>query len=136
MVLHDDEEQSNTTRISLLEQLGQSSRLLTLMIEKSFPNQNDQLDMVTSPSPPTTPFSPMIDFQNIQGLILDGILALRLRLLTSIMINNEQRIPYLDDFQEELDCYRQLNQLMKLPKQRVCELRDLLFISNLIFFSA
>ena len=40
------------------------------------------------------------------------------------MINNEQRIPHLDDFQEELDCYRQLNQMMKLPKRRVREIID------------
>lgn len=41
------------------------------------------------------------------------------------MINNEQRIPQLDDFQDELDCYRQLNQMMKLPKQRVGEIIDI-----------
>ena len=52
-------------------------------------------------------------------LIIDGILALRLRLLTSIITNNDQPIPYLTDFQEELNNYRQLNLLMKLPKRRV-----------------
>jgi hypothetical protein len=58
-------------------------------------------------------------FKAIHSLILDGILSLRLRLLTSIIINNEQKIPYLNDFQQELDYYKQLNQIMKLPKQRV-----------------
>jgi len=35
------------------------------------------------------------------------------------MINNDEKIPYLNDFQQELDYYKQLNQMMKLPKQRV-----------------
>ena len=35
------------------------------------------------------------------------------------MTNNNQEIPFLDNFQRELEYYKQLNQLMKLPKQRV-----------------
>lgn len=50
---------------------------------------------------------------------MDGILALRLRLLTSTINNNDQMIPYLKDFQQELDIYKQLNRMMNLPKQRV-----------------
>jgi hypothetical protein len=34
-------------------------------------------------------------------------------------MNNDDKIPYLNDFQQELDLYKQLNQMMKLPKQRV-----------------
>lgn len=52
-------------------------------------------------------------------LILDGILALRLRLLTSALISDNEKLPYLDDFQQELDHYRVWNSSMKLPKQRV-----------------
>ncbi len=57
---------------------------------------------------------------------MDGILSLHLRLLTNSMTNNnqQQQIPFLDDFQRELDYYKQLNQLMKLPKQRVNYLFD------------
>ncbi|CAF0850328.1 unnamed protein product [Rotaria sp. Silwood1] len=105
LVLNDDDDQTNSTRISLLEQLGQSSRSITSMIENSIngPNSNnyDNLDLA------------------VKTLLIDGILSLRLRLLTSTMTNNDQKIPYLNDFQQELDNYKQLNRMMKLPKQRL-----------------
>ncbi|CAF4701075.1 unnamed protein product, partial [Rotaria sp. Silwood2] len=97
LILTDYDDETNSTRILLLEQLGQSSQLLTSSkVETCYTNNNeDNLDMV------------------------DGILSLRLRLLTSSMTNNNQKVPFLDDFQRELDYYRRLNQLMKLPKQRL-----------------
>ncbi|CAF5127159.1 unnamed protein product, partial [Rotaria sp. Silwood1] len=80
-------------------------RSITSMIENSIngPNSNnyDNLDLA------------------VKTLLIDGILSLRLRLLTSTMTNNDQKIPYLNDFQQELDNYKQLNRMMKLPKQRV-----------------
>ncbi|CAF2414532.1 unnamed protein product [Rotaria sp. Silwood2] len=106
LILNDDDDQTNSTRISLLEQLGQSSRLITSMIENSVNNPNnnnnyDNLDLA------------------VKTLLIDGILSLRLRLLTSTMTNNDKQIPYLNDFQQELDNYKQLNRMMKLPKQRL-----------------
>ncbi|CAF3301520.1 unnamed protein product [Rotaria socialis] len=102
LVLNDDDDQTNSTRLSLLEQLGQSSRLITSTIENSTNDHNDDnLDLA------------------VKTLLIDGILSLRLRLLTSTMAHNDQKIPYLNDFQQELDCYKQLNRIMKLPKQRV-----------------
>ncbi|CAF4026721.1 unnamed protein product [Rotaria sordida] len=104
LILTDYNDETNSTRILLLEQLGQSSQLLTSSkVETYYINNNneDNLDMA------------------IKTLLLDGILSLRLRLLTSSMINNNQKIPFLDDFQRELDYYRRLNQLMKLPKQKL-----------------
>ncbi|CAF3426437.1 unnamed protein product [Rotaria sp. Silwood1] len=105
LVLNDDDDQTNSTRISLLEQLGQSSRSITSMIENSINGSNsnnyDNLDLA------------------VKTLLIDGILSLRLRLLTSTMTNNDQKIPYLNDFQQELDNYKQLNRMMKLPKQRL-----------------
>lgn len=101
LVLNDDDDQTNSTRIVLLEQLGQSSRLIISMIE-SCPDDEENFNLA------------------IQSLLLDSILSLRLRLLTSFMTNNENnKIPYLNDFQQELDYYKQLNQMTKLPKQRV-----------------
>ncbi|CAF5179142.1 unnamed protein product, partial [Rotaria magnacalcarata] len=41
LVLNDDDDQTNSTRLSLLEQLGQSSRLITSMIENSTNDHND-----------------------------------------------------------------------------------------------
>ncbi len=49
LVLNDDDDQTYSTRISLLEQLGQSSRLITSMIENYINdnyNNNDNLDLV------------------------------------------------------------------------------------------
>ena len=51
--------------------------------------------------------------------MFDGILALRLRLLTNTLINDEDKLPYLDDFQRELDHFRPWHRHMKLPKERV-----------------
>lgn len=119
LVLNDDDDQTNATRVSLLEQLGQSSRLLISMIEKTMNNyKDDKLDMVRKRY---CNFLICIFylFQSIKTLLMDGVLSLRLRLLTSIMTTNDQKIPYLNDFQQELDCYKQLNRIMKLPKQRV-----------------
>ncbi|CAF4710407.1 unnamed protein product [Rotaria sp. Silwood1] len=102
-ILTNYDDETNSTRILLLEQLGQSSQLLTSSkIETCYINNNeDNLDMA------------------IKTLLLDGILSLRLRLLTSSITNNNKKIPFLDDFQRELDYYRRLNQLMKLPKQKL-----------------
>ncbi len=46
LVLNDDEDQTNSTRTSLLEQLGQSSRLIIPMIDNCIDNNNDNLDLV------------------------------------------------------------------------------------------
>ena len=47
LVLNDDDDQTNSTRISLLEQLGQSSRFITSMIDNCDNNNNDDnLDLV------------------------------------------------------------------------------------------
>jgi len=49
LVLNDDDDQTYSTRISLLEQLGQSSRLITSMIENYINDHyhnNDNLDLV------------------------------------------------------------------------------------------
>ncbi len=48
LILHDDEDQTNSTRLSLLEQLGESSRLILSMIENCLHDQNDHLDLVCS----------------------------------------------------------------------------------------
>ena len=53
---------------------------------------------------------------------MDGILALRLRLLANTLIFNDETLPYLDDFQQELEYYRSWNQKMKLPKERVSQI--------------
>ncbi|CAF0788477.1 unnamed protein product [Adineta ricciae] len=115
LVLNDDDDQSNSTRVSLLEQLGQSSRMILSMIENSIHNTTDNeenLDVA------------------IHTLLLDGILALRLRLLTSTMSSNEKQTPYLHDFQQELDIYRQLNRMMKLPKQRLYLFESIFRVSS------
>ncbi|CAF3994386.1 unnamed protein product, partial [Adineta steineri] len=118
LVLNDDDEQTNSTRLSLLEQLGQTSRLITSMIEDCINvnnnnnNNEDNVDLA------------------INTLILDGILSLRLRLLTSIMTSNDKKLPYLNDFQQELDNYKQLNRMMKLPKQRVYLFESIFRISS------
>ncbi|UJR23410.1 hypothetical protein I4U23_026417 [Adineta vaga] len=118
LVLNDDDDQSNTTRISLLEQLGQSSRLITSIIENSIYNNNNDDDNDEN-----------LDLA-INTLILDGILALRLRLLTSTMSINDKQIPYLQDFQQELDNYRQLNRMMKLPKERLYLFESIFRVSS------
>ncbi len=46
LVLNDDEDQTNSTRIALLEQLGQSSRLITSMIDNCNNENDDNLDLV------------------------------------------------------------------------------------------
>ncbi len=46
LVLNDDEDQTNSTRIALLEQLGQSSRLITSMIDNCTNENDDNLDLV------------------------------------------------------------------------------------------
>jgi hypothetical protein len=43
------------------------------------------------------------------------------------MTNNDKKVPYLNDFQQELDNYKQVNQMMKLPKQRVNSIIKYLF---------
>jgi hypothetical protein len=77
-----------------------------------------------------------LSFQAIKTLLIDGILALRLRLLTSTMTNTDQKVPYLNDFQQELDNYKQLNQMMKLPKQRVNYPIPSLFFFIIYYFSS
>ncbi|CAF3892672.1 unnamed protein product [Rotaria magnacalcarata] len=102
ILTNNDDDQTNSTRILFLKQLGKSSKLLTSMIESCYITDNeDNLDMA------------------IKTLLLDSILSLRLRLLTCSMTNNNKKIPFLDDFQRELDCYRRVNQFMKLPKQKL-----------------
>ncbi|CAF3325592.1 unnamed protein product [Rotaria socialis] len=102
ILTNNDDDQTNSTRILFLKQLGKSSKLLTSMIESCYITDNDDnLDMA------------------IKTLLLDSVLSLRLRLLTCSMTNNNKKIPFLDDFQRELDCYRRVNQFMKLPKQKL-----------------
>ncbi len=89
------------------------------MIENCINDNNDNLDLVCERFSIDLFNYFFLIVQVIKSLLLDSILALRLRLLTSTMANNDQKIPYLNDFQQELDHYKQLNQMMKLPKQRV-----------------
>jgi hypothetical protein len=49
-------------------------------------------------------------------------------------MNNDDKIPYLNDFQQELDLYKQLNQMMKLPKHRVGGFQTLLFSQSFTAF--
>lgn len=95
-ILENDEEQKKTTSFSLLEELGRASRSID-----DLPEDHSQLDLA------------------VRTLILDGILSLRLRLLTKMLNNVDGKLPFLDDFQHELDQYRPAHRQMKLPKQRL-----------------
>ena len=58
-------------------------------------------------------------FQAIQTLLLDGILSLRLHLLTRSIDFNDPKLLDLDQFRTELNHYKVLGQSMKLSKHRV-----------------
>lgn len=102
LVLIDDDQLNEKTRRFLLEKLAETSRSLILMREESQwkSSPNDRFDLA------------------IQTLLFDGILSLRLRLLTNSITKENSSIPFLDDFHRELEHYKILTQSMKLPKQR------------------